>query len=69
MTDCVGGSTQNVFFPKNIKVCAKSVSKIIAPPKEMLLSFLIGTFKTNYDVIRIKRNIYSYTPLTKNEQK
>ena len=37
-------------------VCVKRASKMIVPPKEMLLSFSIGTFLTNYDVtIRTSR--------------
>ena len=39
--------------PKKIS-WAKSVSKVIAPPREMLLSFSIGTFLTNYDVTNRK---------------
>ena len=34
--------------------CAKRASKIIVLPKEMWLSFSIGTFLTNYDVINWK---------------
>ena len=34
--------------------CVKRTSKIIIPPKEMLLSFSIGTFLTNYYVTNRK---------------
>ena len=50
-TDCVEGSTQNFFWPQSY-FCAKRASKIIVPSKEMLLSFSIGTFLTNYDVTK-----------------
>ena len=40
----------NNFFPHKNMVCGKRASKMIAPPKEMLLSFSIGTFLTNSDV-------------------
>ena len=40
VTDRVKGSTQNVFAQKCFS-CAKSASKVIAPPREMLLSFAI----------------------------
>ena len=38
------------FFPKT----AKRASKMIVPLKEMLLSFSIVTFFTNYDVLKRK---------------
>ena len=38
-------------------------------PKEMLLSFSIGTFLTNYDVTCSKLNTRYYTPLYGNNQK
>ena len=50
MNDCGEGSTQNVFFPHKKMVCGKRASKMIVPPKKMLLSLSIGTFLTNYDV-------------------
>ena len=37
------------------------------PPKEMLLSFSIETFLTNYDVMCGKLNTSYYSPLYKNE--
>ena len=65
MTDWVGRSTQNVSLLKDV---LKRVSKIIVPPKEMLLSFSIGTFLTKYDVINRKFNTFLYTSLYENEQ-
>ena len=38
------------FIPPKELFCGKRASKMIVPPKEMLLSFSIGTFLTNYDV-------------------
>ena len=37
-----------LLFPK--VVCRKRASEMIVPSKEMLLSFSIGTFLTNYDI-------------------
>ena len=37
-----------LHLPKNVFSCAKRASKIIFPPREMLLSFSIGTFLTIY---------------------
>ena len=45
VTDCVEGSTQNVFWSITY-LCAKRASKIIVPP--------IGTFLTNYGVTNRK---------------
>ena len=39
---------QRCFFAQ---ICAKRANKIIVPPKEMPLSFFIGTLLTNYDVM------------------
>ena len=52
-----GRDITNTFnlWPK-IKFCAKRASKIIVPPKEMLLSFSIGTFLTTNDVTCGKLN-------------
>ena len=41
-------SDQGMFAQKYF--CAKRVSKIIAPPIEIVLLFSIGTFLTNYDI-------------------
>ena len=38
------------FYPPQKMVCGKRASKMTVRPKEMLLSFSIGTFLTNYDV-------------------
>ena len=43
--------SQSYFF------CTKRASKIIVPPKEMLLSFSIGTFLSNYDVTNRKHKM------------
>ena len=44
---------QNDNFPKDV-FWAKRASKIIVLPKEILSSFSIGTFLTNYDVTNRK---------------
>ena len=38
------------YLCQKMYFCAKRASKIIDPPKEILLSFSIGTFLTNYDI-------------------
>ena len=50
-----------IFSPTKM-VSAMRVCKFKAPPKEMLLSFFIGTFLTNYDITNKKQQkalIYS----------
>ena len=49
----------NMYLPKNVilrKKKRREQVKFVAPPKEMLLSFLIVQFLTNYDIIN--RNQY-----------
>ena len=56
--------------PKSM-FCAKRANKIIVPPQEMLLSFSIGTFSTNYDVTSRKPQSLQYLPVyekNKNER-
>ena len=40
---------------------------MLLTPKEMLLSFFIGTFLTNFDAMFRKLNTCYYTPVYKNE--
>ena len=47
-------SKNNVYLCPKMYLCTKRLRKIIVPPMEMLLSFSIGTFLTNYDVINRK---------------
>ena len=54
VTDRVKESTQNVFA-QICYFCAKRAKKIVAPPKQMLLSFSIVRFLTNYDVTNRKQ--------------
>ena len=48
-----------IVFAQNCFSCTKSVSKVTVPPKEMLLSFPIGTFLTDYDITNRKHYIDS----------
>ena len=54
VTELVERSTQNVGWGK---FCAKRASKIVVPPKEMLLSFACVRFLTNCDVRERKQHI------------
>ena len=49
-------------------VCSKRTSKIIVPPKEMLISFSIGTFLNIYDVTDRKPK-YIYMKMNKTRDK
>ena len=44
-----------MYLPNDF--CAKRASEVIVELKEMLLSFSIGTFLTNYDVTNRKHEI------------
>ena len=59
MTVCGKGSTQNVVAPNYVTVHKEEREqvKFVAPPKEILLSFLCVQFLTNYDVRKRKQNI------------
>ena len=49
-------------------ICAKRAGKMIVPPKEMLLSFSIGTFLTYYDVTcRKLLNVLIYSTVKKEQ--
>ena len=47
-------NAQNGSICPKLFFCANRASKTIVPPKEMLLSFSIETFLTNYDVTNRK---------------
>ena len=56
------------IFSQKCFSCAKSASKVIAPPKKMLLPFSIGTFLTNCDSQIESTTSTQYTPFYENEQ-
>ena len=58
-----------MYLCPKIKSCTKRASKIIVQPQEMLLLFSIGTFLTNYDVIRRNLNTWVLHSIVRKQAK